>query len=201
MKKERQMQKAIFFDRDGVVNINTNYVYKISDFRFMEGFLEFFSACKKSGFLALVVTNQSGINRGFYSELDFKILSDFMQDELRKKTGFCFDKIYHCPHSPSENCICRKPKIGMIQRAMSDFSIDLKRSFLIGDNESDIECAINAGIGTQILLTQGKKAQNADSTLESTPDSTPESTPDSTKNSKATYVIDDFQKAHSIIAI
>lgn len=170
------MQKAIFFDRDGVVNINTDYVYKISDFRFMEGFLEFFKMCKKSGFLALVVTNQSGINRGFYSESDFKILSDFMQDELRTKTGFCFDKIYHCPHLPSEHCICRKPNIGMIQNALRDFSIDLKQSFLIGDNESDIECAINAGIKTQILLTQNKKI------------------------SKATYIIDNFQKAHSIIA-
>lgn len=170
------MRKAIFFDRDGVVNVNTDYVYKISDFKFMEGFLDFFSACKKSGFLALVVTNQSGINRGFYTERDFKILSDFMQEQLREKTSFCFDKIYHCPHSPSENCICRKPKIGMIQNALKDFSIDLEQSFLIGDNESDIECAINAGIKTQILLTKDKKI------------------------SKATYIIDNFQKAHSIIA-
>lgn len=183
-------KRAIFFDRDGVVNVNTNYVYKISDFKFMEGFLEFFSACKKSGFLALVVTNQSGINRGFYTERDFKILSDFMQNELREKTGFVFDKIYHCPHSPSENCICRKPKIGMIQNALKDFNIDLEKSFLIGDNESDIECAINAGIKTQILLTQGKIAE-----------SNAESSVDSAKISKATFVIDNFQKAHSIIAL
>lgn len=175
-------QKAIFFDRDGVVNVNTDYVYKISDFTFMEGFLDFFRFCKESGFLALVVTNQSGINRGFYTERDFKILSDFMQEQLREKTGFCFDKIYHCPHSPSENCICRKPKIGMIENAIRDFPIDLEQSFLIGDNESDIECAINAGIKTQILLTQGKNA-----------DLKP-------KMSKATYIIDNFQKAHSIIA-
>lgn len=169
------MEKAIFFDRDGVVNVNTEYVYKIKDFVFMDGFLEFFSMCKKLGFLALQVTNQSGINRGFYSERDFKILSDFIQNELKQKTGFTFDKIYHCPHLPSENCICRKPKTGMIQNAMSDFSIDLEQSFLIGDNESDIECAINAGIKTQILLTQDKKI------------------------SKATYIIDNLYKAHSII--
>ena len=170
------MRKAIFFDRDGVVNVNTDYVYKISDFKFMEGFLDFFSACKKGGFIALVVTNQSGINRGFYTERDFKILSDFIQEQLRKKTGFAFDKIYHCPHLPSENCICRKPKIGMIQNALKDFPIDLEQSFLIGDNESDIECAINAGIKTQILLTNDKKI------------------------SKATYIIDNLYKAHSIIA-
>ncbi len=169
-------QRAIFFDRDGVVNVNTDYVYKISDFKFMEGFLDFFRFCKESGFLALVVTNQSGINRGFYTERDFEFLSDFMQNDLAQKTGFCFDKIYHCPHLPSENCICRKPKIGMIQHALKDFPIDLEQSFLIGDNESDIECALNAGIKTQILLTQDKKI------------------------SKATYIIDNFQKAHSIIA-
>ena len=197
------MRKAIFFDRDGVVNVNTDYVYKISDFKFMDGFLDFFSACKKSGFLALVVTNQSGINRGFYSERDFKMLSDFMQEQLREKTSFCFDKIYHCPHSPSENCICRKPKIGMIQNALKDFNIDLEQSFLIGDNESDIECAINAGIKTQILLTQGKIAESkqiAESNAESSLDSA-KNRVDSAKISKATFVIDNFQKAHSIIAL
>lgn len=198
------MQKAIFFDRDGVVNVNTDYVYKISDFKFMDGFLEFFSACKKSGFLALVVTNQSGINRGFYSERDFKILSDFMQNELLAKTGFCFDKIYHCPHSPSENCICRKPKIGMIENALKDFNIDLEQSFLIGDNESDIECAINAGIKTQILLTQGNIAESRDKFAESNAESRLDSAKnrvDSAKISKATFVLDNFQKAHSIIAL
>lgn len=195
-------KRVIFFDRDGVVNVNTNYVYKISDFKFMEGFLEFFSACKKSGFLALVVTNQSGINRGFYSEGDFKILSDFMQDELRKKTGFCFDKIYHCPHSPSENCICRKPKIGMIENALRDFDIDLAQSFLIGDNESDIECAINAGIGTQILLKFAESsAESNPNFAESSAESSAKSPLDSAKNSKATYVISNFQKAHSIISL
>lgn len=198
------MRKAIFFDRDGVVNVNTNYVYKISDFKFMDGFLEFFSVCKKGGFLALVVTNQSGINRGFYSERDFKILSDFMQEELREKTGFCFDKIYHCPHLPNENCICRKPKIGMIQNALRDFPIDLEQSFLIGDSESDIECAINAGIKTQILLTQGKIAESSAESSEKIAESCLDSAKnraDSAKISKATFVIDNFQKAHSIIAL
>ena len=170
------MKKAIFFDRDGVVNVNNEYVYKVSDFVYMSGFVEFFRTIKERGFLAFVVTNQSGINRGFYSECDFEILSDFMQNDLAQKTGFCFDKIYHCPHLPSENCLCRKPKIGMIQNALKDFPIDLGESFLIGDNESDIECAINAGIKTQILLTKAQKI------------------------SKATHIIDNFQKAHSIIA-
>ena len=170
------MKKAIFFDRDGVVNVNNEYVYKISDFVYMSGFVEFFCAIKERGFLAFVVTNQSGINRGFYSERDFEILSDFMQNDLAQKTGFCFDKIYHCPHLPSENCLCRKPKIGMIENALKDFDIDLSESYLIGDNESDIECAINAGIKTQILLTKEQKI------------------------SKATHIIDNFQKAHSIIA-
>ncbi|MGX3011624.1 D-glycero-alpha-D-manno-heptose-1,7-bisphosphate 7-phosphatase [Helicobacter sp. 23-1044] len=170
------MQKAVFFDRDGVVNVNNEYVYKISDFVYMSGFVEFFRVIKKRGFLAFVVTNQSGINRGFYSERDFENLSDFMQNDLRQRCGFCFDKIYHCPHLPSENCLCRKPKIGMIENAMRDFDIDLGASYLIGDNESDIECAINAGIKTQILLNKNAK------------------------QSKAGHIVSDFQQIFSIIA-
>lgn len=178
------MQKAAFFDRDGVVNVNTEYVYKIKDFVYNEGFLEFFAHCKKRGFLLLMVTNQSGINRGFFSESDFIALSDFIQNDLTQKLGFCFDKIYFCPHLPSENCACRKPKTGMIKNAMRDFHIDLAQSFLIGDNESDIECAINAKIPTQILLSQ---------------DSQKNSQKISQKSSKASHIISNLYKASSII--
>lgn len=171
-----KMQKAVFFDRDGVVNIDKCYVYKIDDFEYRSGFVEFFTHCKKLGFLALLVTNQSGINRGFYTLDDFRALCDFMQSDLLEKCDFNFDKIYFCPHTPQENCYCRKPKIGMIQEALRDFPIDLSQSYFIGDNESDIECALNANIKTQILLSQCPK------------------------NSKATFVIDNFQKAYTIIS-
>lgn len=169
------MQKAVFFDRDGVVNIDKSYVYKIDDFEYQSGFVEFFTHCKKQGFLALLITNQSGINRGFYTLDDFRALCDFMQRDLLEKCDFNFDKIYFCPHTPQENCPCRKPKIGMIQEALRDFPIDLSQSYFIGDNESDIECALNANIKTQILLSP------------------------CLKSSKASFVIDNFQKAYTII--
>lgn len=166
---------AVFFDRDGVVNIDDEYIYKISDFIYMEGFLELFKSCKEKGYLLFVVTNQSGIGRGYYSLEDFKILSDFMQKDLEAKFGFCFDRIYFCAHSPSENCPCRKPKSGMIDSACKDFDIDLANSYIIGDKESDIECGLNARIGTSILYTK------------------------TTSQSKANYIIDKLYKANSII--
>lgn len=169
------MQKTIFFDRDGVVNIDKGYVYRIDDFEYMSGFVEFFTFCKQKGFLTLLITNQSGINRGFYTQDDFKRLCDFMQQDLAKRCGYAFDKIYFCPHTPQENCLCRKPKIGLIKQAMNDFPIDLSQSYLIGDKQSDIECALNAGIKMQILFSK------------------------SSEISKASFVIDNFHKAHSII--
>lgn len=169
------MKPAIFFDRDGVVNIDDEYIYKISDFIYVNGFLELFKSCKEKDYLLFVVTNQSGIGRGYYNLEDFRILSDFMQNDLKSKLGFCFDKIYFCAHSPEEHCSCRKPNTGMIEQACNDFDIDLAASYIIGDKESDIECGINAKIGTTILYTSLKK------------------------QSKADYIIDKLYKANSII--
>lgn len=168
-------KSAIFFDRDGVVNIDNEYIYKISDFVYVNGFLELFKNCKEKGYLLFVVTNQSGIGRGYYKIEDFVILSDFMQKDLESKLGFCFDKIYFCAHSPDKHCSCRKPNVGMIEQACHDFDIDLATSYIIGDKESDIECGINAKIGTTILYTNLKM------------------------QSKADYIIDKLYKANSII--
>lgn len=170
--------RAVFFDRDGVVNIDDEYIYKIKDFVYVEGFLELFSHCKKMGFLLFVVTNQSGIGRGYYSLEDFLKLSDFMQDDLKKRVGFGFDKIYFCAHAPNENCSCRKPKSGMITQACREFNInklDLENSFIIGDKASDVEAGINAGIKNTILYSK---------------------TP---TESRAKYVIDNLYSANSII--
>ncbi len=148
------MQKAVFFDRDGVVNIDTEYIYKIEDFVYVDGFLDLFKLCKEKGYLLFVVTNQSGIGRGYYTLDDFLKLSSFMQNDLQARLGFCFDKIYYCSHNVDSNCECRKPKSGMIKQALIDFDIDLNNSFLIGDKESDIEAGINGGIKTTILFNK-----------------------------------------------
>lgn len=145
---------AVFFDRDGVVNIDDEYIYKIEDFVYVDGFLELLKSCKQKGYLLFVVTNQSGIGRGYYSLEDFLALSDFMQDDLKNKLGFGFDKIYFCAHKPEANCPCRKPKSGMIDQACKDFSINLAQSYIIGDKESDVESGIKAGIKTTILFSK-----------------------------------------------
>ena len=169
------MQKAVFFDRDGIVNIDTEYIYKIEDFIYVDGFLDLFQSCKKKGYLLLVVTNQSGIGRGYYTLEDFLKLSSFMQDDLKSRLGFCFDKIYYCAHNTDSKCECRKPNIGMIKQALSDFTIDLKQSYIIGDKESDIEAGINSGINTTILFSKKNTI------------------------SKANFIVDSLYKVNSII--
>ncbi|MCH5313871.1 MAG: HAD family hydrolase [Helicobacter sp.] len=150
------MQKCAFFDRDGVINKDNGYVYKISDFVFNDGLFPLLRTLKTQGYLLLVITNQSGIERGYYTEFDLKVLHQFMQEEIQAQCGFGFDKIYHCPHLPSKNCDCRKPKTGMIKAACKDFNIDLTQSFFVGDKITDMQCAQEAGINGKFLLGEAE---------------------------------------------
>ena len=161
------MKKAVFFDRDGVVNIDKKYIYKIEDFKYVKGFLDLFQSCKNKGYLLFVVTNQSGIGKGYYTLEDFLKLSSFMQDDLESKFGFCFDRIYYCAHNVDSNCECRKPNTGMIRQALLDFKIDLRQSYIIGDKESDVEAGINAGINTTILFSKKSIDSKADFVVDS----------------------------------
>ena len=139
------MNKAIFLDRDGVINEDSGYVSKVENFKFIDGVFEALKGFKKLGFLLIIVTNQSGIGRGFYSLEDFENLNKFMLDEFAKNAVF-IDKVYFCPHGMEAGCECRKPKPGMILRALREFDIDPQKSFLIGDKPSDIEAAKNANL-------------------------------------------------------
>ena len=103
------------------------------------------------GYEIIVITNQSGIGRGYYTQEDFLNLTNWMIKEFNKNKIEIL-KVYFCPHSPSEDCECRKPKIGMITQSLNDFSIDLQNSWLIGDKTSDIQTAINANIPNKILI-------------------------------------------------
>lgn len=156
------MNKAVFFDRDGVVNIDTGYVYRIKDFIYTEGIFSLLQFCKNKGYLLILVTNQSGISRGLYNHDDFDKLSNFIQNDLLQKIGCCFDKIYHCPHAVESNCKCRKPKSGMIDLATLEFDINPNTSYIIGDKESDIEAGINGNIGTKILFNKDITDSKAD---------------------------------------
>ncbi|WP_104624854.1 D-glycero-alpha-D-manno-heptose-1,7-bisphosphate 7-phosphatase [Helicobacter felis] len=145
-------RKALFLDRDGVVNVDRGYVHTCADFEFMPGIFELLAHAKACGYLLLLVTNQSGIGRGYYSEQDFETLSTYMQEQLEKMLGFGLDRIYHCPHAPTHHCFCRKPQIGMAKTACQDFKLDLTQSVMLGDKKSDMQFGHNAGIGTNLWL-------------------------------------------------
>jgi D-glycero-D-manno-heptose 1,7-bisphosphate phosphatase len=147
--------RAIFLDRDGVINIDKGYVYKQEDFVFTDGIFEALKYFQKSGYLLFVVTNQSGIARGYYSKSDFLKLTEYMLDEFAKKE-IRITKLYYCPHSPEAYCQCRKPNPKMLFDAKKEFDIDMKASWLIGDKQSDIQAAMNAGIENTIYFGKGE---------------------------------------------
>lgn len=138
--------KAVFLDRDGTINADKNYLYRIEDFEFLPGAVEALRLLQASGYLLIIITNQSGIARGYFTEEDFMKLTDFMLAEL-EKSGVKISAVYYCPHLPDGEvpeyrkvCSCRKPKTGLFEQAVKDFGIDLSESFAIGDKPRD--CAV-----------------------------------------------------------
>jgi len=157
------MVKALFLDRDGVINIEKDYLYKIEDFEFIDGIFELCRYYQKLGFIIVVVTNQSGIARGYYSEDDFDKLTSWMLSEFSAH-GIDIKKVYYCPHHPdiSGACSCRKPNPGMFLSASKDLNIDLKNSILVGDKERDIKAALNAGLTTVYLFDESSSVAISD---------------------------------------
>ena len=143
---------AIFFDRDGVLNVDVGYLYKIEDFQWIDGAIEAIKYFNDKDYYVFVITNQSGVARGYYREDDIHKLHQWMNEDLYKYSAH-IDEFFYCPHHVkgiikdySFDCECRKPKIGMIKKALDKYDIIFKESLLIGDKDSDIECAENAGI-------------------------------------------------------
>ena len=148
--------KTIFLDRDGVINFEKNYLFEIDDFKFIPGVFE---ACKhflKLGYKIVIVTNQSGISRGFYSEQDYQNLTEWMLNKFNSNQIEILD-VFHCPHSPEANCKCRKPKPGMFIEAKNKHNINMSESWMIGDSDRDIVAATSAGIKNTILVRSGHK--------------------------------------------
>jgi len=129
--------KAIFLDRDGVINKDVGYLHQISKFSFIDGTIEALQYLSSKNFLLFIITNQSGIARGYYSEADFEVLSNWLLSFLKKKK-IIITEILHCPHITSDNCNCRKPKTGMIDEIKIKYEIDIENSWIIGDKKSDI---------------------------------------------------------------
>lgn len=148
---------AIFLDRDGVINVDHGYVSNQDDFEFIEGVFEACRAFKEKGYLLVVVTNQSGIARGMFTEDDFMALTEWMDWNFADK-GVDFDGIYFCPHHPdiTGDCACRKPKPGMLLDAQRFLKIDMANSVMIGDKAGDLKAAQEAGVLNRILVRSGK---------------------------------------------
>ena len=170
--------KTVFLDRDGVINKEVGYLHKIQDFEFINGVFEACLYFQSLNYQIIVVTNQSGIGRGYYDEDAFHVVNSWMLGQF-KKQGVNILDVFFCPHAPEANCDCRKPKSGMFNQASDKYNIDMKKSWMIGDKEADITAANAAGIHNTILVKSGHKIDE--------------------KNSKAKFILGSIQQAAEVI--
>lgn len=172
------MTKAFFFDRDGVINIEKDYLHTIEKFEFVEGTFDTLRYLQNLGYALFIITNQSGIGRGYYTFKEYEILTRWMKEQFTKE-GIEISGIYCCPHAPDEKCECRKPKTGMIKEAEKVCDIDFKNSWLVGDKGSDIQTAYNAKIPNTIQVRSGHSFDES--------------------TSKAKYILDSIKDISTII--
>jgi len=156
------MEKVVFLDRDGVINIEKNYLYKIEDFEFIDGVFESLKYLQNLGYKLIIITNQSGIGRGYYTLEQYNKLTKWMQKQFLLN-NINISSVFCCPHSPDDKCDCRKPKIGMIKQSSEVLNIDFKNSWLVGDKDSDIQTAYNSNIPNTIQVQSGHKFDKKDS--------------------------------------
>jgi D-glycero-D-manno-heptose 1,7-bisphosphate phosphatase len=171
--------KTIFLDRDGVINKEVNYLHKIDDFEFIDGIIDACLHLQKLDYQLIIITNQSGIARGYYSENDYQLITQWMLKQFKEK-GITILDIFHCPHGPDSTCDCRKPKPGMFLKAKSKYNIDMTKSWMIGDKEVDIQAANAAGIQNTILVRSGHLINES--------------------NSKAKHILDSIQQSKELIS-
>lgn len=165
-----QKQKAVFLDRDGTINKANGFVTKPQQFKLVPGVAEAIKKINKSGYLAIVVTNQPVIARGDCTFEELQDIHNKMETELGKKGAF-IDGLYFCPHHTDKgfvgerpeykcNCSCRKPKPGLLLKAAKDFNIDLRQSYMVGDGKNDIEAGLNAGCKNNYLISKNQTINN-----------------------------------------
>jgi len=155
------MIKAVFLDRDGVINYDYSCVYRVSDFTFIPGVFEALKLLNDAGYKLFVITNQSGIGRGVYTEEDVEKLHAHMLAQF-KEHGINVEKIYYCPHTRDDCCDCRKPNPSSILDAQKKFDINLDESYFVGDRNTDIECGDNAGVKTVLVGNTDTEPCNPD---------------------------------------
>lgn len=140
--EKRDPVRAVFLDRDNTINLDLGYTHKICQLQLLEGVADFLKKLSSKGYFLFVVTNQSGIGRGFYGLDDARIFNE----ALNRQLGSLIQEFAICPHRPNENCPCRKPKPKMINDLLEKYGIDPKNSFMIGDKKSDLEAGRRAGL-------------------------------------------------------
>ena len=158
--------RALFLDRDGVINKDYGHVHSKENFEFKEGIFELTESALASGYSIFVITNQAGIAKGYYTEKEFQLFTQWIDKQFQAH-NIKITKTYYCPHHPDYGneqyrriCRCRKPGSELFERAVTDFSIDMRKSIMIGDKLSDIEAAKDAGVGRLILLDNDINVSN-----------------------------------------
>ncbi|MBN2368097.1 HAD family hydrolase [Candidatus Woesearchaeota archaeon] len=150
--------KAVFLDRDGTINVDKGYLYKKEDLEFLPNAIKGLKKMQDKGYKLIIITNQSGIGRGYYTEEDYNRFMDYFYQKLRNN-GITITADYYCMHSPDEECICRKPNTHLVERAIKEHDIDSEESYFIGDKTSDIALGERMGI-TTVLVRTGKAGKD-----------------------------------------
>jgi D-glycero-D-manno-heptose 1,7-bisphosphate phosphatase len=150
--------RGLILDRDGVINIDINFLHRIEDTVFVDGIFDLVRAAKAAGYTVVIATNQSGIGRGMYSEAQFHTLMDWMAEQFVAHGGK-IDALYFCPHHPTEalgeykrDCDCHKPKPGMFLQAIAEWKLDPLKCWTIGDNWRDVDAGAAAGVANRVLI-------------------------------------------------
>ena len=158
---------AVFLDRDGTLMVNIDYIHQPEKVKLFAKTVDSLKKLRKAGFYLIVVTNQSGAARGYFKISDIHAVNRHLQSRLKAK-GAYLDAFFYCPHHPkgvvkslTKDCDCRKPRTGMVKQALKKFPIDLAKSYVVGDNLSDVELAKNAKMAAGVLVRtgHGRKAQ------------------------------------------
>jgi D-glycero-D-manno-heptose 1,7-bisphosphate phosphatase len=149
---QRITKRAVFLDRDGTINEEVQYLGRVEDFHLLPGAAEGIRLLNERGWVAVVITNQAGIGRGYYTVADMQAIHARMRAELAE-AGASIDAIYYCPHHPNDACACRKPLPGMYEQAARELNLDLAASYAVGDKQSDLQPGRQLGCRTILVLT------------------------------------------------